>query len=425
MDWNIIEILTMKEVDSNNHALNSILMKFCYFFFGSSELSLRLPNLIAGSLFIIYSLRISKLFGSSFILGSLIVLLGNHHLIDFFSIARGYGLALAFQLISIFHIIKYHQNHKLQDFILFGLALVFSCLSNLSFVAYATGALFFSGLIQIFSIEKKFLELFRYLTLLTLLWAVCFIPIYKMQQINMLNFGGDIGFYNDTILSLVQRAINHIRPWDTMIILSKLIGILSICITILISFFSVLKVINLTHNKLHFNLAFFNLLLIGLAVGHIALFHAFDIMYTKERFALYFYPIFVIQLILLFKYISQTRFKKMGEVLEGFLLLIIISLSAGAFNISHTNEWKYDCKSEVVFEVIKSSNDKINVDWHFQPSIEFYKKVNSSSFELLSNPNELGSDYYYVFKFDIPDGLEYEMLLDNQLNNTVLVRSNF
>jgi predicted membrane-bound mannosyltransferase len=208
MDWNIIEILTMKEVDSNNHALNSILMKFCYFFFGSSELSLRLPNLIAGSLFIIYSLRISKLFGSSFILGSLIVLLGNHHLIDFFSIARGYGLALAFQLISIFHIIKYHQNHKLQDFILFGLALVFSCLSNLSFVAYATGALFFSGLIQIFSIEKKFLELFRYLTLLTLLWAVCFIPIYKMQQINMLNFGGDIGFYNDTILSLVQRAIS-------------------------------------------------------------------------------------------------------------------------------------------------------------------------------------------------------------------------
>jgi hypothetical protein len=101
MDWNIIEILTMKEVDSNNHALNSILMKFCYFFFGSSELSLRLPNLIAGSLFIIYSLRISKLFGSSFILGSLIVLLGNHHLIDFFSIARGYGLALAFQLIAL------------------------------------------------------------------------------------------------------------------------------------------------------------------------------------------------------------------------------------------------------------------------------------------------------------------------------------
>ncbi|MBK8369526.1 MAG: hypothetical protein IPL10_19670 [Bacteroidetes bacterium] len=48
-----MDIISYKTPYTNNHILNTVLMKYCEVFFGSSELSLRLPNILA---FILYSI---------------------------------------------------------------------------------------------------------------------------------------------------------------------------------------------------------------------------------------------------------------------------------------------------------------------------------------------------------------------------------
>lgn len=88
---------------ANHHVLNTTLMSLSSFLFGNKEFSLRLPNVLSfilyltGSFFIYRSSKNNWLF---FLAISLTLL--NPFLIEFFSLARGYGLSLAFMLMGLF-----------------------------------------------------------------------------------------------------------------------------------------------------------------------------------------------------------------------------------------------------------------------------------------------------------------------------------
>ena len=97
----IIEIITFNypESTTNNHLLNTLLMKGCSVLFGDSEFSLRLPTWLAHFIYIYFTIRILQLFDNAWIIVSGFIILNfNPYLVDFFSIARGYGLALAFMM---------------------------------------------------------------------------------------------------------------------------------------------------------------------------------------------------------------------------------------------------------------------------------------------------------------------------------------
>lgn len=90
------------DVDANNHTLNSLLMTLAARWAGRSELALRLPNVAAfagyaaAALFLIRRLR----HAGSRTLGAVLLLL-NPFVLELFSLARGYGIALAFVLGSL------------------------------------------------------------------------------------------------------------------------------------------------------------------------------------------------------------------------------------------------------------------------------------------------------------------------------------
>jgi hypothetical protein len=99
-----LQILT--RYDANHHILHSFLCKLSLAAFGWHELALRLPSLLACLLWLILTCRLaSRLCPDSplhFVLCAWLVL--HPALFDWFSLARGYSLALAFLLAAIYEL---------------------------------------------------------------------------------------------------------------------------------------------------------------------------------------------------------------------------------------------------------------------------------------------------------------------------------
>ena len=78
---------------ANDHPLNSILIFLATRLFGDSELVVRLPNILAGALYLASSATIVR--HSRFKLASFAICALQPFFLDYFSLARGYGIAVA------------------------------------------------------------------------------------------------------------------------------------------------------------------------------------------------------------------------------------------------------------------------------------------------------------------------------------------
>lgn len=96
-------------MSANNHLLNTWLMKISVSLFGESELALRLPNVLAGGIFLMVLVRLlTRIFsGWQVRLIGFILIACNPYLIDYFSIARGYGISMAMMMCGIYFICKF------------------------------------------------------------------------------------------------------------------------------------------------------------------------------------------------------------------------------------------------------------------------------------------------------------------------------
>jgi hypothetical protein len=96
------------DFDANDHVLHTLLCKASVRLFGLSELTLRFPSLLGGFLYFWVCLRLSRrLFGDGWrMLVSVALLTLNPLMLDFCSIARGYGMATALLLFSLYQLFE-------------------------------------------------------------------------------------------------------------------------------------------------------------------------------------------------------------------------------------------------------------------------------------------------------------------------------
>ncbi len=130
-----MDILSYRNSYTNNHILNSLGMKYSEMIFGSSEWSLRLPNLLAMMVYLVFGYKIlNKSVSPLFVLLGFTLLLSNGGVIQLFGVARGYGLSFGFMLMAIYYLISYLQNYKLKEVYWFHFAMVLAVLSNFNMV---------------------------------------------------------------------------------------------------------------------------------------------------------------------------------------------------------------------------------------------------------------------------------------------------
>jgi hypothetical protein len=124
--------------ESNNHVLNSLLIRISIFAFGTSALTLRLPALLGAALYISICYFLCRSITDRFSLQFpvFICLVYNPFILDFMVAARGYGLANAFLLAAIAIPIWHHQARGVslrKSCLLASLALGLSVTANFSF----------------------------------------------------------------------------------------------------------------------------------------------------------------------------------------------------------------------------------------------------------------------------------------------------
>jgi hypothetical protein len=129
----------LSRFDGNNHVLNTLLVRISTSRFHLTELSLRLPSLLAGVFYLWVVFRMARRwFGNGmmflFVTGLLTL---NPMIVDAMSEARGYGMALACWMWALELLLESAESFSVQKLNLAGLCLGLSVAASLAFAAPA------------------------------------------------------------------------------------------------------------------------------------------------------------------------------------------------------------------------------------------------------------------------------------------------
>jgi uncharacterized membrane protein len=147
--WNYDRFIgpTWKEAlarfDVNNHVLNTLLVRLSTSQFHLTELSLRLPSLLAGVFYLWVVFRLARrYFGDGLLFLAVVGLLTlNPVVVDALSEARGYGMALAFWMWALELLLESVESFSPQKLKLAAMCLGLSVAATLAFAAPALALL--------------------------------------------------------------------------------------------------------------------------------------------------------------------------------------------------------------------------------------------------------------------------------------------
>ncbi len=127
---------------SNNHPLNTLLCRAAVALLGTSEFTLRLPNLVMGLVYFASAYGLARLlFGPSlWMLLAVSLSCANPFVLDHLSVARGYGLGLAFWTLGTYYLARWVAGEERTGLLVkAGAALALSVASHLMEAFAAAG----------------------------------------------------------------------------------------------------------------------------------------------------------------------------------------------------------------------------------------------------------------------------------------------
>lgn len=391
---------------ANHHPLNTFLMRITNACFGSSELSLRLPNVLAFGLFFwsIYQLFF-KLVKSNFILvffGFSITVL-NPYVLDFFSLARGYGLGLGIAMCSLVYYLRGGKQTETDNEYLVRISTSVGLILLASFAnyTYVNFAIVLVGYFCIESVRRwtsRKIEIgsLKYVVGLAIgcltIFAILISRLFELKDAGELYFGGKNGFIQDTITVLIHRSI-YFTYYGEAFWENLLVGIIALGGVVL------LYVFYENRNRFLLNLLFLVVALITISEVQ---FYLFEANFPFQRTALVFIPLFGITVY----YFMVSLFDRSNKVVSS-LLIVFNCLIIGALgyhfvkniNTNNIREWSYDASTKDVYGVLKELNAEtdFSAEWLFNPSLNYYHNRNNEldEFSAVSFSEDPLKTYFY------------------------------
>ena len=390
----------------NNHILNTLSMKLFTALFGVSTFVVRLPNLLGFLLFYTAAVRLFTLMFKTRILviAALLVLLCNPYLLDFFAVARGYGLSIAFMFWSLYQFYQYYNNKKFQYAVTTLIAAAFAVLANFTLLHYFILIFLVIVVLEFRIIQNinRWRHLLIYICIVIILAVICYTPITKMMQTNQLVYWDTAGFYSSTLVPLVEQmrygelyfGIKQAQPFANCILV--LFGLL-----IGIALFYFFK--KPTGKKVPFG-SWVLIILSGNICIIIIQFHLWHVPFLNGRGALFLYPMFVLTLLALLQELISTSIKFPKYILLILAGIGILHISRTA-NITSTREWWFDAHTKEVLSWINEQhpgkeNVTLNSSWIFNNSLHFHKDVQQFyNLEIAPYHQELWPDGNYLYYY--------------------------
>jgi len=402
------DIILLNPCDANNHILNTVLIKSLFSVFGSSVFIGRLPNVIAFVGYLSFAFRLSiqlrnKLL-SFFLLGLLCL---NPFMLDFFGLARGYGLALCFELAALFYLVSYWHEARNKDILLAVLFSFLSVVSNFSFLSFTLGfgAVLIIMLWATSSKIKSFLAAVSYIVFS----IIIFFPLNKLRLNGKLYYGGNDGFYADTIKTLIQASTGgNMLKADYLCWLQIIIT----CI------FFLLIVINLSqrnyNNKDYKTSALLTFLLSMITIVIYAQHYVLHTLFPIDRAGIYLIPVSVLTLTFTIQSLHSNILKSLiNPALAVAILLVFCNFFLNA-NTYKTITWDFDSHTLQMLNYIEREGEKAGIlykidnSWPLNNSLDFYLAQKNYPHIIKSkrdSRNDICSacDYYLYVSRDMPN----------------------
>lgn len=358
---------------ANNHVLNTLAARIMVALAGSSELSLRLPNLLAHLVYLCSSFYICRSSSKNFYGFLMFALLNtNPFILGWFALCRGYGLALGFEMLALAFLFAYvrtgatppARSWQLQ----FGacLAAALAALSNLTFSHFYMAMLIILLTIGFYRTKKQqahktgpFFQK-HLLPLLSENWPIILVagitaPLFTMQITRMANAenwavqAGDRFIY--TVYSLCEKSLTpHDSGMPPELLVWTLVVTALAALAVAMTFIVRQTLLSRADSACHWALAILGILVLCIA-AQVAQHLLLQRPYWMERLALYFIPIYLLVIAELIRFVSvyeHALFKRL--VLSAAVLLV--TLFSAAFANSYSLKRIYFDEDQNIREVL-------------------------------------------------------------------------
>jgi hypothetical protein len=408
-------------MSANNHILNTAGMIFFSKLFGLHEFALRIPSLFAHLIFLFYSGRLIAKCKNQWIgfFGFLIINL-NPYMLDFFSLARGYGLSIAFMMSSIFHLYLFiEEGARIKNSVI---AIVFAAVAVIANFVLLNYLVVLFGLIVLLNIyflnEEKALGITTFfknisLSLFVMIIFFCLITpmLLHLKEAGALFFGGHDGFWPDTVSTIVNRSFYE-QPYSHYLIqrIVKAFIVVTILFGAFYSLSGLMKRKTWTKEGL-FLLTIFALLILS-SLSTIIQFHTLGTLYLIDRTVLFLFVLFSVFIV--FQTDNLAELKGQVVYITGTIASLMVLHFIKCANLNYCLEWKYDGNTKEMLEDVNEMKKiplgketiSIGIPLTFDPGINFYREkdqltwLNSAWRSETNNPLH---DFYYLTTSDVKE----------------------
>jgi hypothetical protein len=401
--WNIM-FHERHFTSANNHILNTLLAKLCLSLGEPSLLLARLPNVFSILVYIMGIALLAKQITSNPVLrwSVLLISCSMPFVLDFFSLTRGYGLAIGFQAMSMGYAYTYlHSNNRWHQFYAYLFAFL-AVWSNFTWLNYFL-ALWLSlilvripfpwqGLPRFSSIVKQESIPLCFIAGMVLLFSK---PILLLRGNDEFKWGS-----NAWIDSFHKLAAN--LNYHTTFGWSVFTQVVLIALSLYFVFLLLRKMKTSDTGKWQVYLV--SLYIVGFFIL-ISVLQRFLLqsMYPDGRKALMYYlfiPVFIVSVLSLYDWKSTNtiRLVSMGItlmfVLHGVLTIDVLAVK----------EWASDKYNAEVVRLIADTKGKgIKVSWELGSSMDYYARKNKHLAPVKTiDENTPEAMYYYLSDRDTP-----------------------
>jgi hypothetical protein len=440
----------------NHHVLYTYLSKLSIQLFGLSELTLRLPSLLGGLLYLLSAFALARrLILSTWLQFLTVALLAlDANLLDHMSAARGYGLGLGFLSASLLFMLRAvdktpERNVPVSYRCLFasGTGIGLSAASNLAYVvpgaafaiALAASLLYQSAPGTRIPIMRAWLGWCVFPSLIIFI-GLAGGPLLKMKLSQFYVGTLSLSAAEDSILSLSFHRHGGLGGWLSLLtwdfVFLKVLHIFLLAVLALVGLFILLRLVRPRGNHplspggegLSF-LGAGMFLTLGLMVAGRLL---CGIRYPEARMGLLWTPLITLCALGLVQ--SFWNSSLLRRALAYPLLVVCVLILANdliVLDVSHYENWAFDRSTRHYVDIIRERHRteptapvRVRATWLFEPGINFYReRHNLSWMEPVTRSKPKGLyDYYMLLDDDrkLVEKLGLEELARDNMANSVL-----
>jgi hypothetical protein len=413
----LMDIIHFKNLQLNNHLLNSLLVKLTTSIFGVSEFSMRLPNLAAHILYLIFAWKIIRLLTKDkfLMITGFILVNFNPYLLDFFSIARGYGLEISLMTMSIYFLMLYQQKNKpvyiWQSMFLSALGI----LANFTFITVYFSTII---LVNIFLINKVAGDKRSFkLSLLTIikhnlpiiiitagLAALIAGPVMRLNSTGEFSGpGNNDGLWASLFRSVIRHSLYGQFRGDNIHIVFLVIAAIML---VLFGYFIYKDRWTIIRSRYFLLCALILITCLWFYLQHALL----GSRYPQQRFALFIYPLYILAFITALDFLVSSS--SLLSIFRSFMVILSVLVLVHFINSANATyyfDWKYDADTRKMLEENLGEMKKVETEsnrqlvlgtyWLTYPSLIYYlmvKEIDWISLETYHDTFTKKADFYYV-----------------------------